>query len=99
MQEISLRKSVMKSRVEEYINQAVVQWQLTVQHWDRSVYPMKPRKKGILVSPDGVQSIWLRHDMENLPETSEDIVRKRGTRGYNPRRKPGTALEKAKEEK
>ena len=67
LQEISHRKPVMKNRVEEHIEQTVVQMAIEQPRIRTSPCPSNElRKKGILITPGGVHSIWLRHDMETF---------------------------------
>lgn len=57
---------MIKNRVEERIEQAVVQMAIANPALGQVRVSNELRKKGILVSPGGVRSIWLRHDMETF---------------------------------
>lgn len=83
LQEISHRKPVMKNRVEEHIEQTVVQMAIDNPALGQVRVSNELRKKGILITPGGVHSIWLRHDMETF-QNAESIIHQSGTRGYHP---------------
>ncbi len=67
LREISRRKPCPKNRVEEHIEKEVMEIALEKPAFGQVRVANELTKRGLFVSPTGVRSIWLRHDLETLP--------------------------------
>jgi hypothetical protein len=64
LREISRRKPCPKNRVEEHVEKAVLEMALDKPALGQVRVANELTKRGLFVSPTGVRSIWLRHDLE-----------------------------------
>jgi transposase InsO family protein len=64
--EISRKKPILANRVEAHIEQAVVEMAIAYPAYGQLRVSNELNKQGIMVSPGGVRSIWLRNDLNNL---------------------------------
>ncbi len=99
LQEISRRKSVIRNRVSQDIEKAVVELALENPALGQLRVSNELRKKGWIVSPDGVISIWLRHDLQTFKHRLKALESKSAQEGIILTEPQLSALERAKEHK
>ena len=63
--EMSRRKPILANRVAPEIEKAVVELAVDQPTWGQVRVSNELRKRGLAISPFGVRSVWLRHDLGN----------------------------------
>lgn len=92
------RKPNRKNRVEESIEMAVLAYATAQPAHGQARTSNKLRRQGIFVSPSGVRSIWLRHDLANFKQRLLALEKEVAEKGIVLTEAQVVALEKKQED-
>lgn len=97
--EISRKKAIPQNRVEERIEQAVVASAIDQPAWGQLRTSNELKKVGIMISPGGIRSVWMRHDLETMGKRLKALEAKMAQDGMILTEAQLNALEKQKQRK
>ena len=99
MQELSRKKPILKNRVEEHIEKAVVEMALEKPAYGQVRVANELAKRGLRISPAGVRCVWMRHDLQSFQKRLKALEAKAAQDHLILTEDQVRALERAREEK
>lgn len=95
--EISRRKPLLKNRVPEPVERAVAQLAIDYPAYGQLRASNTLKQQGVLISPAGVRSVWLRHDLETFKKRLRAVEAKVAQEGILLTESQLAALERGRE--
>lgn len=99
LQEISRKKPILKNRVSEEIEQAVVAFATEQPAYGQVRVSNELKKRGLFVSPGGVRGIWQRHNLETFKKRLVALEAKAAAENFILTEAQVAILERSRQEK
>ena len=99
LQEISRQKPNRKNRVDSMVEEKVLEYAYKQPAYGQLRVSNELKKRGVFVSPGGVRSIWLRHDLATFKGRLKALEAKMAQENFILTESQLIALERSKEEK
>jgi transposase InsO family protein len=99
LREISKRKPIIKNRVPEHVERAVVDLAIENPALGQLRASQTLLQRGIIISSGGVRSIWLRHELETMKKRLKALEARSAQEGILLTEEQMAALEKMKSQK
>lgn len=99
LREISKKKPIIKNRVPEHVERAVIELAIENPALGQLRASQELLQRGIVVSSGGIRSIWLRNDLETMKKRLKALEARSAQEGIVLTEEQIAALEKAKSQK